>query len=848
MFCSVFVVDDNPGHMDVLPDDYIPDSSMPRCSEDKGHVNNNGLLLLDLCKQTGLRVMNGRVGKDSGVGKYTFVGSRGRSVVDYMLASQSLFTLVKEFEVHDPNILSDHCIISCSFEFNLEAFSTQTEKNKQVSGKYKWNIENKGAFTEKLGDAASAGKLHMLNTKIRNCTERGSINECLSEFVQVIDDAASGMFKPNKVSSVSENSFSEKNDSPWFSDECHEKRYNFLIWLDKYREIQSDETRINMVKARSEYKSTIRKCKYEYDKSKTQKLVQAKYKNAKLYWNMLKESSGLRPANVPLSSFEEYFKAVNNPADPFFTPDEDIIHFNERYEKNEFRLMFEELNLEFLEGDIERSIKQLKSNKSEGPDKIINEFLIHGHHILQSTICNLFNKIFDLGYFPEEWSEGYIIPLHKKCSINDVGNYRGITLLSVLGKLFTRVLNNRLSDWAENYFVLIEAQAGFRPGMSTTDNIFVLHGLITHLLNEGKKLYCAFVDFTKAFDYIVRENLWYKLIKYGLRGKILDIIKSMYTSVKSRVKYCNNLGNEFMCSLGVRQGECLSPLLFSLFLNDIEDEFLKSGMEGLNINMFKMFLLLYADDIIIFSNTAEEMQNSLNLLSNYCERWKLKVNVMKTKVMVFRKGGILPKRLTFYYNGETLEIVSRFKYLGVVFTCGGSFADAQSTLSGQAQKAIFTLSKYLHKFTFIPPKHKLDLFDKMILPILNYGSEVWGFGMANSIERVHLQFCKKLLGVKKTTQNDFIYGELGRTSCQTKRFVRIINYWFKILVAHETKYVKIVYNTMLQDLETLYYVIFLGHQVFMRCGYSRVLVIKMLLFHYLNSVSQTISYKTGIHG
>ena len=89
----------------------------------------------------------------------------------------------------------------------------------------------------------------------------------------------------------------------------------------------------------------------------------------------------------------------------------------------------------------------------------------------------------------------------------------------------------------------------------------------------------------------------------------------------------------------------------------------------------------------------------------------------------------------------------------------------------------------------------------MILPILNYGSEVWGFGMANSIERVHLQFCKKLLGLKKATQNDFIYGELGRTSCQTKRFVRIINYWFKILEAHETKYVKIVYNTMLQDLK-----------------------------------------------
>ena len=144
-------------------------------------------------------------------------------------------------------------------------------------------------------------------------------------------------------------------------------------------------------------------------------------------------------------------------------------------------------------------------------------------------------------------------------------NYRGITLLSSLGKLFTRLINNRLTDWSEKYYVLIEAQAGFRVNMSTVDDVFVLHSLLTHVLKEGKKLYCAFIDFAKAFDYEVRNNLWYKMIKLGIRGKILNIIKSMYSVVKSRVKYDNKLGNEFVCSLGVRQGECLSPLLFSLF-------------------------------------------------------------------------------------------------------------------------------------------------------------------------------------------------------------------------------------------------------------------------------------------
>ena len=522
-----------------------------------------------------------------------------------------------------------------------------------------------------------------------------------------------------------------------------------------------------------------------------------------MYWNLLKESAGIRTTNVSLSTFEQYFKAVNNPLDPFYSPDEDIIYFNERYENNEFSVMFEELNLSFTNEELAKAIGQLRTNKSSGPDKLINEFFISGKNLLNPTLLILFNKLFAMGYFPENWSEGYIIPLHKKGSINDVENYRGITLLSALGKLFSRLINNRLSNWAENYFILIEAQAGFRPGMSTVDNIFVLHGLITHFLNHGKKLYCAFIDYTKAFDYVVRDNLWFKLVKLGLRGNILDIIKSMYENVKSRVKFCNKIGNEFFCSLGVRQGECLSPLLFSLFLNDIEEQFILSGFDGIDLNMFKMFMLLYADDIVIFSNTAEELQYGLNLLSEYCAKWKLKVNVSKSKILIFRAGGLLPRNLSFSYEGEVLEIVKSFKYLGIVFTAGGSFSEAQNTLAGQAQKAIFKLNKYLYKFTFISPEHKLELFDKLISPILNYSCEVWGFCQAQAVERVHMQFCKKILGVKKTTQNDFVYGELGRVNYVTKRYYIIIKYWFKLLSIPENKFVRIVYNMMLNDLEEL---------------------------------------------
>ena len=430
-------------------------------------------------------------------------------------------------------------------------------------------------------------------------------------------------------------------------------------------------------------------------------------------------------------------------------------------------------------------------------------YYYNGKEFLLSTLHILFNAVLDKGYFPKEWTLGEIIPLHKKGDKANVQNYRGITLLSTLSKLFTRILNNRLTSWAEEYGIYIEAQAGFRQHMSTVDNVFVLNSLISHALNPGKKLYCSFIDFSKAFDYVVKDILWHKLLNIGVRGKMFDIIVSMYHNIRSRVKYNNCLSDSFSCQLGVRQGECLSPFLFAIYVNDIENEFISKGANGIDIDVLKIFLLLYADDIVIFAESADDLQNGLDILYDYCQKWKLKVNTDKSKVMIFKKGGQLRRNLSFKYGNHELEIVSKYTYLGIVFTTGGSFKTAQSTLSGQAQKAIFILNKYLTKFSNLVPSHVLDLFDKLISPILCYGSEVWGFSNGKDIERVHLQFCKKLLAVKQCTQNDFIYGETGRMPLQLRRYFHIIKYWFKVISSANHKYIKATYDMQLRDLNNL---------------------------------------------
>ena len=274
--------------------------------------------------------MNGRVGRDMWIGKYTFVGSRGSSVVDYVLASQSLFDFIKYFEVQDPNILSDHCCIGFSFDFSAENENFDVEDNEKISSKYVWNKDLKGEFINKLQDPSITNRLEHVNLNIARCHGNNDIECCVSSFIDVLEQVSTPLFskKISNASNAPENDHHDKEgNQPWYTDECREKQFYFHKMLQKFRERKNDENRVNMVKARSEYQSVLRKCKYEYDKKRTERFIYAKFKNAKLYWNLLKSTAGIKPANIPLCVFEQYFKAVNNTVDPFYTPDEDVLFF-----------------------------------------------------------------------------------------------------------------------------------------------------------------------------------------------------------------------------------------------------------------------------------------------------------------------------------------------------------------------------------------------------------------------------------------------------------------------------------------------------------------------------------------
>ena len=484
---------------------------------------------------------------------------------------------------------------------------------------------------------------------------------------------------------------------------------------------------------------------------------------------------------MDLNKFKNFFENLNKAT----ANTQDRIDLNSLQEN-------EILNRNFDTTEIKKGIKSLKRNKAAGIDSIINELIIEAANKLTPLFVNLFNVILKRGVVPSDWAKGIIIPIFKnKGDPEDPDNYRGISLLSCAAKLFTTVLNNRLNEFLSDFSTIGEEQAGFRKNYSCSDHIFTLQCLIDIYTNHlNKNLYCCFIDYRKAFDTINRAALWQKLASLNINGKILNVIKCMYENAKSCIRINNETSDFFACKAGVRQGDNLSPLLFSLYLNDLQN-FLSKAYNGLDnlgklaydiletddtVTYLKLLILLYADDTIIFAESIHELQAALNGLSHYCKIWGLEVNVEKTKVLIFSKRKQQNHLNNLQFNGKKVEIVQEYKYLGITFNYNGNFKGCLNYLTNQGRKAMFSILAKARKLQ-LDIDVQLELFDKTVIPVITYGCEIWGYCPVDIIETLHLQFCKILLKVNRATSTCMVLGELGRLPIRHEIYKRMLLFW-----------------------------------------------------------------------
>ena len=234
---------------------------------------------------------------------------------------------------------------------------------------------------------------------------------------------------------------------------------------------------------------------------------------------------------------------------------------------------------------------------------------------------------------------------------------------------------------------------------------------------------------------------------------------------------------------GVRQGCILSPLLFSMYINEFVNEINNAGVSGIELlnNDCDINSLLYADDLSILGDTVINLQRKINILAKFCEKWNLKVNPTKSKIIVFRRGGFIKSSEKWFYNNQKIDIVSYYSYLGMIFSSRLCWTKCLESYACKATRLVHKLRYILDNINYIDAKIALKIFDTKVKPILLYGAEIWGTSHIEIIEKIQIKFCKMFLGIGKTTLNTLTLVELRRYSLCVDYMSRSIKYWCKLL-------------------------------------------------------------------
>lgn len=751
--------------------------------------NSHGMRLIEILRTNNLFILNGRLFDDKDIGQFTF---RNKTVIDYVFATAECFQQINAFKiVESDSLFSDgHNALCWEISVPKKAY---TSENSYMHFRTKpfWKTELSASFNANL----DADVINNINCQLDQFPQsHHTIEQVTYEIQKLFQNAAEKTFPQCIEAQFTTSSI---NNKPWFGPKCHRARKNYHDAKSTYLSNPNTDTKLRFKHASKLYKRTMNFYIKKHKQNNATKLRELNDKNPKRYWKFLNSLKSNKKDNPSpnIHEFFEYFEKTNS----------NTIQ-DDRFEDYELRLSQEPndfLDSPINSSEIYKCISNLHNSKAPHPtDKIINEYLKSTKDILLPTYCKLFNSVLETGHIPKVWLEGSIIPIYKnKGDSKDPANYRPITILSCFGKLFTSILNQRLTKFLEDNNLLDQNQAGFRKGYSCSDHIFTLHCLFEIVRKRKHKLFCGFVDFSQAFDKVWRIGLWHKLLNNSINGKFFNVINNMYKNIKSYISHNGQISDTFTSEIGLRQGENLSPVLFSMYLNDLQSCLHLNGAVGIELRhpldfdiWLKLLVLLYADDTVILSDSAEDFQRSLSLFNDYCKNWHLQVNMRKTKIIIF--GARQLNNFEFKFDDQIIEIIDQYHYLGVTFSSSGSFLKARKHVAEQATKAMHLLFTRANN-SDLPIDLILKLFDHTVIPILTYGSEVFGYENIDILEKVHNNFLRKITKARRSTPMSFLYGELGRYRISIIVKTRMISFWNRLILSKEQKISLQIYKYML---------------------------------------------------
>ena len=743
--CTIFQMDRNLEMVNVEP----LALGITRTSKDQGaDATSFGHHLLELGSRHQMIIYNG-LAKWPGSDELTcFPHGGGASTVDYLIGRPEATHMVDSFRVAPCPIGADHSFLY----FELKCDTSHATNSSQPT--HHTIIH----FTHELADIYS----RHVQTHLSSFDSSLPLENLTTTLTHILQSAAISSFPYTKASSHGRIGSMPQNK--WYDEDCRE--------LYRQLKVSRLSGTLSSVQARKEMRKMTRRKRRAWEASQYWELYHMLMsRDCALAWKRLREPRSQTPIedpNIWHTYTERLYHVPNQPPIPLPSTPRPT------------------MGTLFTTSRVTKVIKKLQHRKSMDHTGLRAEHIIYARECLAPLLTLIFNRALAEG-FPPQWAMNTVAPIHKGGDPMDPNTYRTIMIGHTLAKLYGAVMEAELSDYMETLSLRAPEQAGFRRAFSTIDHIFTLRCLIDQTKARKKKLYCCFVDFRKAFDTVPRERLFDRLKRLEIPNDIIWAIYALYQHVFGCVRCPGGLSDCFTSTIGVKQGCPLSPTLFGIYIDEITDFIACKGGKGVAMGDMQVSILLYADDIVLLSESEHDLQKHLNALDDFCTQRGLVVNLAKTKVLIFHTSSRVRSKCHLTLSDKLVEVVGSYVYLGVTFSArSGKFSMTQAAKDRltRGYASLSLLERQCHHAYFQEPQTKGWLFDALVTPSLMYASIVWAPGLPSfmwtQLERPLVMMLSRQLRGKSTVPHDIIRAEFGLPPMLVESLFQVVAFIHRI--------------------------------------------------------------------
>ena len=692
---------------------------------------------------------------------YTFESkaSGDKSTIDHFVFSESLFGKLDYYEsLHHGDNLSDHSVISVKLDIPINHMINCNSDNRCKIQWCKATCDDIEQYQRELNNLLHSIQVPHCALECSNfvCNKHKDeldifyndiINACLTAGENCIPHSGKG--STHKV-------------VPGWNEYVNHYRETSLFWHHIWKCNNCPKTGIIADirrKTRCKYHYALRFVKANKDRISSEKMASALSNNSsRAFWsevNKVKQVKKLIPNIVDDCTgktdignlFKEKYKNLYNCVS-YCSKDmnqlKNDVNINIKNSCNVGKCKYShQISID----DIVKGISHIKPGKTDGDVGHCSDHILNGTHLLHNYLSILFNSMLCHGHSPDGIVLSTItsIPKCKRKSINDSENYRGIALSSILGKIFDWIILVKYSD----IFETTDLQFGFKPKHSTSQCTFVVKEVINYYLKNGGQVYVTLLDASKAFDRINYVKLFKLLLRKGLCPLVSRFLLNMYTNQLVRVRWGDYTTTTFSVSNGVKQGGVLSPILFSIYVDELLTRLKQSGV-GCHIGHIFVGSLAYADDISLLSPTRQGLYKMLNICKSFSTEYDVLFNPNKSKLLLFDNESCTSENVPFCDAEITAEKYET--HLGNIIGPRINNEDIKKLVNDFYSRFNILYSMFNH----VPINVKYFLFKTYCMPL--YGSQLWDFS-SNNVNSFYVAWRKcirRLLQISNLTHNNLL--------------------------------------------------------------------------------------------